>query len=61
MFMHFVFSVLCAAFMTQVNNEGIKTLDQLASQQKFAYGLLVSNPLLTKLLPTAKDHPYRYV
>ncbi|XP_077967538.1 uncharacterized protein LOC144421892 isoform X2 [Styela clava] len=46
------------AFMTQVNTGGIETLDELASQQQFAYGMIENNAMLDLYLPGAKDAPY---
>lgn len=46
--------------MTQADNEGITTVDELVSQQEFDYGMVETNPLLSKLLPQARNAPYRY-
>nr|CAB3250886.1 glutamate receptor ionotropic, kainate 1-like [Phallusia mammillata] len=45
-------------FMTQGNKGGIETLDELASQKEFAYGIMYDNPMLTLFLPDAKERPY---
>ncbi|XP_039248626.2 uncharacterized protein LOC120326407 [Styela clava] len=46
------------SFMTQTDNAGITTLEELVGQQEYDYGMMESNPMLSKFLPQARDAPY---
>lgn len=37
---------------------GIETLEALASQQEFEYGIMENSAMLNLFLPDAKDNPY---
>lgn len=46
------------AALYQVNNGGIQSLDDLANQKDFAYGIMESSAMYRLFLPQAKASPF---